>query len=169
MYSENPSFRTAWLLIYFFSIPLSYLVTDLAFILWMVVCEWWFKKSLEQLYPLGIDCAGHSSTTCPRFEKSVLLINIFLKTNDILEHKIAYFLISIHSIFPLQIVCRCMQFMTIKWNHLCNLSGSNILDSAKPESRPTHLYLQNLCTLYHHTILNWSDVSIFIMFCEVGK
>lgn len=126
-------------------------------------------ENLERLHPLSIDCAGHSSTTCPHLEKLVLLINIFLKTNDILEHKTAYFPISIHSIFPLQIVCRCMQFMTTKWNHHCNFSGSSILDSAKPESCPTHLDLQNLCSPYHHTILNWADISTFITFCEVGK
>lgn len=108
-YSKNPSFRSVRLLIIFFSHSIirsgnrsgSYVVNG-------------GLENLEQLHPLDTDCAGHLSTTWPHFGKSVLLINIFLKTNDISEPKIAYFPISIHSILPLQVVCRCMQFMTIK-------------------------------------------------------
>lgn len=51
------------------------------------------SENLEQLHPLGTDCARTFESHSPHFKKSVLLINILLKINDILEHKIAYFLI----------------------------------------------------------------------------
>lgn len=51
------------------------------------------SENLEQLHPLGTDCARAFEHHSPHFERSVLIINILLKNNDILEHKIAYFLI----------------------------------------------------------------------------
>lgn len=124
--------------------------------------------NLEQLPPIGIDHAKLSSTTYPQCWGIGILINAFLKSNVILECRIA-FLIPIYSLFPLQIISRCMQLITTKWDHCSNSSYSDILNPTKPQTHPAHLYLWNLCCLYPQTILKRSDVFIFTMCCEEGK
>lgn len=126
-------------------------------------------ENVEQLPPIGIDHAKHSSTTYSQCWGIRILINVFLKSSVILERRIAYFLIPIYSLFPLQIISRCMQLITTKWDHCSNSSYSDILNPTKPQTHPAHLYHRNLCCPYPQTILKWSDVFIFTMCCEEGK
>lgn len=79
-------------------------------------------ENLEQLPPIGIDHAKHSSTTYSQCWGIRILIIVFLKSNVILERRIAYFLIPIYSLFPLQIISRCTQLITTKWDHWSNSS-----------------------------------------------